>query len=213
MKKSGNCFSNDGSVVDFGVGKNMVSAIRHWAIATDFIEEKNKNYSATELGHFIFDKKMGKDVFFESEVTAWLIHWKLAGEGKRSTTWYWLFNYVNDSIFDRELLLERFSELIVNHKVSVSKTTLKRDIDCCLRSYAPLSTVCTPEEASEFVLAELGLLRSLGKGQYEFVRGVKEEISDALFTYALLRFGILSTIIKYIRFDDLVPNMALLEGF
>ena len=64
---------------------------------------------------------MGKDVF-ESEVTAWLIHWKLAGEGKRSITWYRLFNYVNDSIFDRELLLERFSELIVKFdKVSYQK--------------------------------------------------------------------------------------------
>ena len=60
-------------------------------------------------------------------------------------------------------------------------------------------------EASEFVLAELGLLCSLGKGQYEFVRGVKEEI-DALFTYALLRFweSYLLPSSNTLRFDDLV---------
>lgn len=188
INQGGNCFSNTNSVVNFGVGKNMVSAIRHWAIATDFIKESNKSYVVSDLGEFIFNEKKGKDIFFESSVTAWLIHWKLAGEGKRSTTWYWLFSYITDSIFDRELLVERFSELISERKITVSKTTLKRDIDCCLRSYAPLSTVCTPEESSEFVLAELGLLRSLGKGQYEFVRGAKEDIPDELFVYALLVF-------------------------
>ncbi|MCX7253051.1 MAG: DUF4007 family protein, partial [Burkholderiales bacterium] len=64
----------------------MVSAIRHWALACDIINENDElGYVTTTLGEKIFSEK-GLDPYQEHPSTAWLIHWKLAGEGRRSTT-------------------------------------------------------------------------------------------------------------------------------
>ena len=180
-------FSGRDSITDFGVGRNMVKAIRHWSVATNIIEERKDHYKTTELGEFIFAEN-GIDPYIESINTIWLIHWKLAAESLRSTTWYWLFNHVTEQIIDRDNLLEQLITFVIENGVDVSKTTLKRDLDCCLRSYVPNSGMETPEEASESVLGELGLLRLAGKGKFEFIRGPKNTLNDAVFAYALLKF-------------------------
>ena len=38
-----NPFTEDLAIADFGVGKNMVNAIKHWAIATGFVKIENEN--------------------------------------------------------------------------------------------------------------------------------------------------------------------------
>ena len=100
-----NVFSDEHSVVNFGVGKNMVSSMRHWALACEIIKEDDHfGFKTTDLGDLIFGPE-GKDPFHEHPTTAWLIHWKLASEGARSTTWKWLFNYVIDPNLDIEHLI------------------------------------------------------------------------------------------------------------
>jgi len=180
-------FSGRDAISAFGVGRNMVKAIRHWSVATNIIEEKRDHYKTTELGDFIFAED-GIDPYIESINTIWLIHWKLAAESLRSTTWYWLFNHVTEQIIDRDNLLDQLISFVNDIEADVSKTTIKRDLDCCLRSYVPNSGMETPEEASESVLGELGLLRLAGKGKFEFIRGPKNTLNDAVFAYALLKF-------------------------
>ena len=41
-KNTKGLFSNDDAIVKFGVGKNMVSAIRHWALACDIVNENDE---------------------------------------------------------------------------------------------------------------------------------------------------------------------------
>ena len=65
--------------------------------------------------------------------------------------------------------------------------TIKRDVEVLLRSYVPRISD-TGEDASEPLLAELGLIRELRSGQFEFVRGPKQSLSQAVFAYALLRY-------------------------
>ncbi len=64
-KDNKSIFSDDSSVVRFGVGKNMVSAIRHWALATGIIEGDDKTgYKITNLGEMLFGKN-GLDIYQE----------------------------------------------------------------------------------------------------------------------------------------------------
>ena len=46
----------------------------------------------------------------------------------------------------------------------------------------------TPEELSESVLGDLGILRQISRGKYEFVRGEKDSLPQGIFIYALLKF-------------------------
>jgi len=180
-------FTDDRAIVTFGVGKNMVQSINHWSLAVDFMFEEKGNYKASEIAELLFGKK-GLDRYQESPATAWLIHWKLAGEAKKTTTWSWLFNQTTNPILDKEYLLkslENYAEKL-NYKVSV--TTLKRDLDCCLRSYVPSDGNETPEELSESVLGEIDILRQVSRGKYEFIRGEKANLPNGIFFYALLKF-------------------------
>lgn len=181
-------FSDERAIVRFGVGKNMVSAIRHWALACEIIEgDEASGYKTTALGNHIFGAN-GLDPYQEHPTTAWLIHWKLASDGNRSTTWKWLFNYVIEPKLDSEHLLNGMQNFAkgIGHKIS--SATLKRDLECCLRCYVPRVVDDSPEEISDSVLGELGLIQQVGRGLFEFKRGAKPSLNDSLFAYCLINF-------------------------
>ena len=183
-------FSDESAIAEFGVGKNMVASIRHWALACNvIIESAPQGYALTEDAIAIFDDA-GLDPYSENPNTAWYAHWWLAGKGNRATTWHWLFNHVTSPIFSREELEAPLAEyargLDANRKLSPA--TLLRDIETCIRSYAPRLSGGTPEDYAEPMLAELGLIYEEHRGYFAFRRGPKATLSDGMFAYALLDF-------------------------
>lgn len=188
LSKTKSTFSDDEAIARFGVGKNMVAAIRHWALACGVIEGDDKSgYVTTDLANLLFGVN-GLDVYQENPTTSWLIHWKLAGQGHRSTTWYWLFNYVISPSLETDGLLQGLKDFAKSADVKVSPLTLKRDIECCLRSYVPRVIGDSPEEISDSVLGELSLLQQTSRGQFSFRRGPKQTLKPGLFAYCLMNF-------------------------
>jgi hypothetical protein len=105
------CFNEDAAIADLGVGKNMVSAIRHWALATDVLIEDSEGLRPGRLGRLLIgtEEEPGLDPWLEDANSVWLVHWALAGRGRRSTTWRWLFSRVHEATFDRERLASQLS--------------------------------------------------------------------------------------------------------
>lgn len=184
-------FSDERAIADFGVGRNMVSAIKHWALACDVMAEDDsrRHFNLTAAGRQVFEAG-GLDPFSESPVSAWYAHWCLAGRGTRATTWYWLFNVFSAQAFTREEALPSLMKFAATITVGkkLSTATLVRDLDTCLRGYAPRSATASVEESAESMLAELGLLQEERKGTFTFRRGPKSTLPDALFAWALLDY-------------------------
>ena len=185
-------FTDEKAIASFGVGKNMVSSIRHWAMACDVLRESSGNplffYISPIASEILRDG--GLDPYAENPTTAWYAHWWLAGRGNRATTWRWLFNNVTAPTFTRHELeapLEDFARKL-DPKRKLSTSTLSRDLETCLRSYAPRFAGGSPEDFAEPLLGELGLLQEVHKGQYAFRRGPKVTLHDGLFAYALLDY-------------------------
>lgn len=182
-------FTDAKAIADFGVGKNMVASIRHWALACGVMVEEGQSYRISSLASEILSDG-GLDPYAESPSTAWLAHWQLAGRGVRSTTWHWLFNHVTAPTFTRQELeepLARYArELDPKHRLSAS--TISRDLETCLRSYAPRAAGGSPEDFAEPLLGELALLQEVHKGQYAFRRGPRASLHDGVFAYALVDF-------------------------
>jgi len=182
-------FADEKAIADFGVGKNMVASIRHWALACGVMEDADDGFRINEIAQDIFSDD-GLDPYAENPSTAWFAHWQLAGRGLRSTTWYWLFNHVTALTFSRQELedpLARYArDLDPKHRLSLS--TISRDLETCLRSYAPRTAGGSPEDFAEPLLGELGLLQEVYKGQYAFRRGPKSSLHDGIFAYALVEF-------------------------
>lgn len=182
-------FSDEKSIADFGVGKNMVASIRHWALACGVMFEVDDGFRIHGLAQEIL-RDSGLDPYAENPSTAWLAHWQLAGRCFRSTTWYWLFNHVTAPTFTRQELedpLARYARDI-DPKHRLSAATISRDLETCLRSYAPRAAAGSPEDFAEPLLGELGLLQEVHKGQYAFRRGPKASLHDGIFAYALVDF-------------------------
>lgn len=188
------CWGDD-AIARFGVGKNMVRSMRHWAKAARIIEEPATNsVRTTELGRLLFGPD-GLDPWMEHPATLWLVHWQLAGRSEK-TTWFWGFNHYPAITFERDKL-EKLLERFVNDRVkdrnwpSVASTTLGKDVACFIRTYVARqpSGKTGHDDALESPLTELGLIKAIGKKDgFRFVRGPKTTLGDGIFTYALIDF-------------------------
>src|SRR5690606_210838 len=103
-------FLDDDAIAHFGVGKNMVRSMRHWAAAADIIEDHATNaIRVTDLGRKLFGAR-GRDPYMEHPATLWLIHWNLATNPDK-TTWFWAFNHFPAVEFDRKHLVSGLARL------------------------------------------------------------------------------------------------------
>ena len=187
-------FRADNATARFGVGKNMVSSMRHWATASGVIgmEPRDKKESATEFGSFLLDDKCGRDPYMENPTTSWVVHWNLSHRADQKTTWFWAFNHFHEIDFEREVLELGLRKLSQDHDWKrVAESTIKRDVACFIRTYAaqPIFKRTTYEDAIESPLTELGLLNQIGRrDKFRFVRGPKRTLGIGAFGYAVAEF-------------------------
>jgi hypothetical protein len=117
--------------------------------------------------------------------TIWLIQWLITGSAERSTTWFYAFNHLTALTFDREAVARPIREFCADRGWPTSAATIKRDVECFIRSYVRHQEAHFSDDALEPVLAELGLIRSAGGRHFEFRRGPKPSLPGGVFLYAL----------------------------
>lgn len=185
-------FSGPDAIARFGVGKNMVASMRHWANVSGIITEQSgkKRIETTALGRFIFGED-GLDPFMENPATSWLIHWHLCGR-ETKTTWFWTFHHHPSISFERETLITGIKKLAEDRKWSrAAVNTIRRDVGCFIRTYVAQSAPgnASYEDSLDSPLTELGLIRPSGRrDEYRFVRGPKPSLGPGVFCYAVTDF-------------------------
>ncbi len=188
-------FGSDEPMVTLGVGKNMVRSIRHWALATRIIEEipgtRGLQLQPTLIGNFLFGPG-GKDPYLEDPNSLWLLHWHLATNERRATTWTWAFHFLRTYEFTRESLLGVIQDELRRRDIVVpSENSLRRDIDCFIRTYAGVRNPKggVREDSLECPLTELGLLEADVSGSMlSFRPGFHRSLGMAVFAFALVDF-------------------------
>ena len=189
---SGEVFSGPDAIARFGVGKNMVTSMRHWAEASGVVvvDSRANHATTTPLGRRLFDDH-GLDPYMEDPSTSWLIHWRLAGRPKK-TTWFWAFSHYPSLTFEREGLADAIGRLAKDRKwPRASFATVKNDVACFVRTYVAQSPVVksNQEDSLESPLTELGLIKPIGRrGSFRFVRGAKPSLGVEVFCYAVTDF-------------------------
>jgi hypothetical protein len=129
----------------------------------------------------------GWDPYLEDAGTLWLIHWHLASQADAATTWWWVFNQFPGTRFMRRDIQLHLERLVAQLSLSrVSPASLKRDIDCFIRTYAPSRrSRHLQEDTLDCPLIELGLLREESDQSYSLVRASQPSLPLAIFGYAL----------------------------
>ncbi|WP_181893065.1 DUF4007 family protein [Falsiruegeria mediterranea] len=181
-------FSEDTAIAHFGVGKNMVAAIRFWAQVAGVIVTEGKDLDTTRFGQELL-RPDGLDPYLENSSSLWRIHWEIASNPKHTSA-YWLFNVFNEPNFDRHLVSRRLSELIDQQgwKAPTPKT-LANDINVLISNYVPSAQKRGPsEEVLNSPLIELGLIRRRSNGKYSLNWGRKLSLPSGVFLYAVCDF-------------------------
>jgi len=185
-------FSTEEAMATLGVGKNMVRSIRHWCLAACLLgesEERRGAVAPTSFGQYLLGEA---DPYLERDGTLWLLHWKVATNAVRATTWYWAFNVNRESEWTRETLQAGLTQWAQAQGWSrLAASSLKADVSCFVRTYVPgrRGPASTPEETLDCPLATLGLIAEVdGGGRYRFNGRPKPSLPAAVFAYALLDF-------------------------
>lgn len=185
-------FLRDDSIARFGVGKNMVGSMRHWAGAAGVIEEDaDKNIITSDLAKLLLADS-GLDPWLENTSSVWAFHWHIASKSTKAT-YIWLFSHFNDLRFDRATLVGLLLDLCSDREDwrNVAEATLKRDVECLVRSYVnkPSKSENFTEKQIESPLAELGIIQPMNKNDtFQIRRGHHSSLGDGMFLYALSDF-------------------------
>lgn len=197
VSKDAAFFSRERAMIELGVGKNMVQSIRHWCLASRLIQEHVTSAAnrgrlvPTKIGRSIFSDN-GFDPYMEDPATLWLLHWLVATNARHATTWFWMFSYWNNIEFTKEKAASEIQAwLEKNGYKPVSDNSLKRDVDCFVRTYtrARQSKNVILEDSLDCPLVDLRLISELNDGRtYQFQRGAQASLPDEVFTFALVEF-------------------------
>lgn len=188
-------FGTPDAMVTLGTGKNMVRSIRHWGIACRVWEEveqsRGKELRPTEYGDLLLADD-GWDPFIEDIGTIWFLHWRLATNPEKATTWSWVFGRPRGNRFSKNEIIGELEDIVSELGISrTSRSSLKRDVDVLLRSYSRAKAIkgVVPEDSldSPFILLEL-LRPAIEKGHFEVVEGPHPSLPVSVFEACLVEF-------------------------
>jgi hypothetical protein len=185
-------FTRDEAPVVLGVGKNMVSSIRHWCLTLTMIEAEGRTgrVHATALGERLFGTE-GWDSYLEDIGTLWLLHWLLVSRVERASTWHLAFTRWNASTFTRDQLVSWLLDLVRESPgTRATPSSLRRDVDVFVRTYTPAHPTrdLSLEDTFDCPLVELGLLQEVESRLFLFTRGSRPSLPPEIFTFALLDY-------------------------
>lgn len=135
---NGKSFKSPDSVIDLGVGKNMVASIRFWMKAFNLTDVDDK---LTELSEKIFGNPelnlKGYDPYLEDIGTEWLLHYQLV-KSKRSSIYNLVFTEFR---MERPEFTKTHLHNFLKRKCEeispkfYNESTIKKDISVFIRTY------------------------------------------------------------------------------
>lgn len=183
-------FNADDAVVKLGVGKNMVSAIRHWYRVFGF----NKGCEFEQVAKYILDSNDGKDKYLEDLGTLWLLHFLIIYYNYAS-----LYNIVfamfqkERKVFNKEHIISFVKRKLkeVGQESAFNANTVGRDINVLLQNYCLPKNPQFNEEFSNLFL-DLDLIKQNDKkdsgddNNYYFNIEGKRSVTDDIFLFAVM---------------------------
>ena len=189
----------DNAMIELGIGKNMVRALRFWVEAVDVARPVSRRaLELTEFAHAVFGRH-GFDPYLEDVRTLWLLHWNLSARSKGALfAWRFLLNHWPFPELTRSEALAAFARESAKLGHSHSKITLSQHLDAFLHTYlSGRSGKVGIEDSLDGPLVDLTLLQLVGERNAEggrreailaFRREPKPDVTPALFDYCLADF-------------------------
>lgn len=195
VRKDGFALSRPDAHHQLGVGKNMLAAVRFWALSTGLLrlaqdqrEGRQVPLVLTPLAELV----AVCDPYFEDPATLWILHTVLASQRGGAAAWYWYFNLSDLAAAPEDELASAFGGWLrrVQPTYEATSQAIRREISCLVRSYVSRAldggrNVTEDELVSPF--SELGLMSDDGSA-VRLAIGPKANLPLEPFMFALQRF-------------------------
>lgn len=183
--------SEEETMVELGVGKNMARSLRHWGESTSILRQIGKEHEITMLGKIIF--RDDADPYLERRDTIWLIHYQIVSNGNRDSLWYYLFNkFSSDYIVKYDFIKMVEAWASDSAKKTPSLKTLERDFQCCMNMYSRKQHHGSHERFGSLLASPLKDLRLISgpheNSSFRLRRLTSQDFSPSVFAYSLLDF-------------------------
>ena len=180
-------FVREDATVVLGVGKNMVSSIRHWLQAAGLIHPlPGIGYVDTALARTAFAED--GDPYLEDDATIWLVHWLLAVNPAGATAIYWFFNHFHKPAFANDEMSAGLAAFVEREAaVRTSRTTLERDAAMLLRMYTRTTagSRLTLEDALDSPLSLLDLVDRVDVQHRRCAPAARADLPLSAFAFAV----------------------------
>ena len=200
--RNNNNFNSPNSVVELGVGKNMVASIRYWMRVFGLTE----NDKPKPITDYLFDTNEGKDPYIEDLGTLWLLHFLLVST-REATLYNILFTQLQRErkVFDRQHVLYLVKRMMTEDgkQTQYNENTIKKDIGTLLLNYV------LPQKAKAFddynsLLIDLDLIRMDTEGKnFLFNIEGKRQIPWQIFLYAVIKMKGKNMTVSYDTLQEL----------
>lgn len=185
------------AMVELGLGKNMVRALRFWVQATGIAEPVSSGLKVTDFGYAVLLDEMG-DPFLEDVQTLWLLHWRLATHVKEPLfAWDYMLNRWQEPEIARSRVIRTFQFEAEALGRKLSRVTVEQHFDVFMHTYIATRgrKADVEEDRLDCPLVQLNLLEQIdertlensarSEAIYAFRREEKPEISARLFCFCL----------------------------
>ena len=190
--KAGKDFNAATAVVDLGVGKNMVSAVRYWYKAFGL----NKDSETAWIVDYILNSQTGKDPYLEDLGTLWLMHFLLIHSEEASLYKMFFVDFQKERrVFDRDNVVNFIKRKMgeAGKENLFNENTARKDVGVLLLNYCLPRNPQSNEDFST-LLMDLDLLRQSekkdksedNKDKYFFNVEGKKQVAPEMFLFALL---------------------------
>lgn len=158
------------SMDEFGLGANMVKALRYWLQATGLTTENlggnNRNQELTEFGHLVWNN----DSYLEEDGTLFLIHYFLSTNKDLATAWYYFFNIYKVVEITQDSFVNGMRTYLLESDYKVAERALGEDFDCIIKTYYDNGKNTSPENNMSCPLSDLGLIRPSNEKDKTFIK-------------------------------------------
>lgn len=181
MSKEGNeqIFNAPDATDVFGIGTNMVGALKYWLQAFRTIQDrKGGGCQLTDLGNLIFQN----DSYLEDIFTIWILHSNIVRNYEKASLFHDYFNDDKIQTIEKKQLLTIFMRKW--DEFSIPENSIKSDIDVLFNTYCKEKINDDPEDKIVSPLVELSLIKKNGE-EYVKVQPDLRLIPDEVILYEL----------------------------
>lgn len=189
------------AIIEFGVGKNMVSSIRYWLKSFGFDDDGQNNI----LNEIFGLENVGFDPFLEDINTLWILHYLLI-KNEFASSYYLFFNeFFNRSEFSFNEFHYFINQKLLENKAKTSEKTIENDLKVFKSMYVrPRKVVRSMEDEYSGLFLDLNFFVEQNNGQYFINSKTYNTISPYVILFVILDQNIDQTSIS---FNDMLNSI------